>query len=192
MSAAAATRIFLRHGQCAGNVARVLVAPDDSPLTPLGEAQARAAADGLCGTPLKRILTSPLLRARQTTAIVASAFPEASVEVLPALRERSFGELDSWPVDAVKASPWAHCRSAWRACPPGGETLAEVAARVVAELAIWSDPEPLLVVAHAGVIRAVVGLLDGRPTSHIGRLRVPHAKPWTRHVRQDRWARLGV
>ena len=41
---AASTWVFLRHGECQGNVARLLVAPDDTPLTDLGWKQARSAA----------------------------------------------------------------------------------------------------------------------------------------------------
>ena len=183
-------RVFLRHGECVGNVDRLLVAPTDSPLTPRGWDQARAAAASLSAVSFSWILTSPMLRARQTAQAVAEVQPGATVEVVAALRERGFGELDAWPVDRVKASRWSSCRAAWNQASPGGETLAAVAYRAIAALDVRKGRGPTLVVAHAGVIRAVVGLLDGQPKVRIGRMRVPQAQPWHRTVEGDRWGQL--
>ena len=110
--------------------------------------------------------------------------------MLEDLRERSFGRLDGWTVDAVKQSEWAPMRAAWRMAVPGGETLAAVAARAVRTLEVRGVAAVTVVVTHAGVIRTLVGLLDGTPTSEIGRLRVPHAEPWVRAVTPGAWARI--
>jgi probable phosphoglycerate mutase len=183
--------VFLRHGQCEGNVARLLAAAADSPLTARGRLQARAAAGALRGIPLVSILTSPMLRARQTASIVAAeGFPYLTPEVVSELGERSFGALGEWTVDAVKSSPWGRCRTAWDQAVPGGETLAEVASRSVRALIEHAAQGPTLVVAHAGVIRSLVGLLDGVSPDRIGEIRVPHCEPWSRQVRPSRWAEL--
>lgn len=92
------------------------VAENDRPLTPEGELKFREAAKGLARV-LDRpdaLLTSPLLRARQTAAIAAQAWggPEPVPE--PALASGSFEAqaevLDRYPEDASVAifghEPW--------------------------------------------------------------------------------------
>lgn len=183
--------VFLRHAQCEGNVDRRLVAPDDSPLTTLGWEQAQAAVQQLAPLNVSKILVSPTLRTRQTAEVLGAACPGATVCVLDALRERSFGAMDAWTRDRLDASPWAEARMAWSTAVPGGESLAAVATRAADGLRVHCGADVTLVVSHAGVIRALVGLLDGLPPDEIGRLRVPHAVPWLRCVPPKVWSTLG-
>ena len=187
----ASTWVFLRHGQCQGNVGRLLVAPEDSPLTAAGWAQVRDAAAVLASFGIERIVSSPTLRARQTAAAVLERCPACHLVVLDALRERSFGPMDRWPIEQVRSSAWASTRTAWQHAPPDGETLAGVADRAIGALASLDPAGPTLVVTHAGVIRSVVGLLDGAPPDRIGCMKVPFAVPWRRRVPEERWAQLG-
>jgi len=181
--------VFLRHGQSEGNVARRLVGPAQSPLTELGVAQARACLPSLRQLGIQSISASPMRRARQTAEVASEGLGGLRIDLQDGLAERSFGELDGWTVEAVKASRWTHTRTAWRAAAPGGETLAEVALRALRAL-VRPQPAPRLIVAHAGTIRAVVGLLDGVDASRIGRIRVPHCRPWVRTVSASRVTRL--
>lgn len=187
---AASAWVFLRHAQCEGNVDRCLVAPDDSPLTTLGWEQARAAVDLLVPLEIAQILVSPTLRTLQTADVVRAACPEASVCVLDTLRERSFGAMDAWTREQLDTSPWGATRVAWSASVPGGESLATVAVRAADGLRTHSKAGVTLVVSHAGVIRALVGLIDGLPTEAIGRMRVPHAVPWIRRGSPEEWRTL--
>mmetsp|Transcript_97684 Transcript_97684/g.252792 ORF Transcript_97684/g.252792 Transcript_97684/m.252792 type:complete len:296 (-) Transcript_97684:48-935(-) len=64
---------FVRHAQAGHNVDEALVGTPDNPLTPAGEAQARAAAEGPAGAAVRGaelVITSPLMRAMQTTALL--------------------------------------------------------------------------------------------------------------------------
>ena len=187
----ASSWVFLRHGECQGNVARLLVAPDDVPLTATGWSQARAAGDVLAAMDIVRIVSSPALRARQTAAAVLERCPRCRLVVLDALRERSFGAMNLWTIEQVKASAWSSTRTAWHQAAPGGETLACVANRAIEALASLDDVGATLVVTHAGVMRAVVGLLDGVARDRIGTIQVPHAIPWQRSVPVGGWPGLG-
>ena len=183
--------IFLRHGECEGNVAGVLVAPDASPLTLLGRRQAEEAAQLLGPFEVERVLCSPMLRAQQTAAMLLPVLGLGPVEVVDALRERSFGPLNGWTRQQVRQSEWADCRVAWRDAPPGGESLEAVARRAAGALAALDTGETTVVVAHAGVIRALVGRVDGLPVGDIGRMRVPHGHPMHRLVPSGAWDRIG-
>ncbi|SKB10407.1 Broad specificity phosphatase PhoE [Aeromicrobium choanae] len=62
----------MRHGESTWNAAGRLQHRNPAPpLTELGRRQARQAAEGLRGTCVDVVLTSPALRARQTARIVA-------------------------------------------------------------------------------------------------------------------------
>lgn len=82
---------------------------EDRPLTPEGEEKFREAARGLARLVDRPdvLLTSPLLRARQTAALAAAAWGRVEPKETPALAGGSFEEqaevLDSYPDDATVA-----------------------------------------------------------------------------------------
>jgi glucosyl-3-phosphoglycerate phosphatase len=140
--------VFLRHGRTLGNIARVFQHPDD-PLAPEGFADADRAAALLADGPFARIAASDMARAWLTAGRVAarSGRPVAAV---PALRERYFGRWIGTPSHALD----------WRIDPPDGETLAGFVARVAEGFeTVLADPQPVLVVAHGGVLRVLAGML---------------------------------
>ncbi|MDP6952912.1 MAG: histidine phosphatase family protein, partial [Alphaproteobacteria bacterium] len=93
-------------------------------------------------------LTSPLLRARRTFAALPG-FARADCE--PAFAEQDFG--------AWEGQIYEHIDTDWSSPatlrPPGGESFADVVTRVHEAIDRIDAPE-LLVVAHAGPIRAAV------------------------------------
>jgi len=79
---------LLRHGVAAERGTRG-VTEEQRPLTPEGAAKMRAAAEGMkkLGVEFDALLTSPLVRARQTADIVASVYgARGRLKELPALR----------------------------------------------------------------------------------------------------------
>jgi phosphohistidine phosphatase len=92
------------------------VAEDDRPLTPEGELKFREAAKGLARLVDRpdALLTSPLLRARQTAAIASEAWGGPPPKQEPALASGSFEAqaevLDRYPEEATVAifghEPW--------------------------------------------------------------------------------------
>lgn len=148
---------FNREGRCQGRV--------DSPLTPLGLAQARAAGERLGKESAAfagrwRFECSPLGRARRSAEVVAEAAGFAAARVEPALVEVSYGELEGLDQAAVQARGWAPGSGLFGRAP-GGETLAEVKARCAAWLEAHQGPDPVAAVTHAGVIRTLRGLYLG-------------------------------
>ena len=89
-----ARALFLRHGESAHNAHTGAEALDEEAgdrLTERGVAQAEAAAAGLRGAGVTRILASPLRRARETAAPVAATLG-LSVETLGYAGEWRLGE----------------------------------------------------------------------------------------------------
>ncbi len=184
--------IFVRHGQSVANVERWLSGHVDTPLTDEGRAQARSAAAELAGTPLARAFTSDLVRAHDTARILLDR-RDVPLTVTSALRERECGDWACAKLDELRASGEVELLFGWHSKPPGGESQAQVGARVLAWLASVSEVEgTTLLVAHGGVIRILLGLLDGVALDAIGRNRVANATPHVRELAAGRWTDLAA
>lgn len=127
----------------------------DLPLTSEGAAELRT-ADFEAGT----VYVSPLLRARQTAAVL---FPSARLETEEDFREMDFGEFEGRSADEMADDPayraWVEGGCEGRC--PNGETRAEFCTRscrafaVLLERAAAERRERLVIVAHSGTLRAV-------------------------------------
>lgn len=103
---------------------------------------------------IKAILSSPLTRALRLAEALAEA-RGLSVQVEPRLIEMHFGDWEgqNWSdVPRAELDAWAEDIETYR--PPGGETVAEMAARVAAVLD--AAPPGTLLVAHAGIAKAAM------------------------------------
>ena len=176
--------LLIRHGESEGNRDRVFCLTPDVPLTETGRSQARAAAEWIATryAPV-RVVSSPFARARQTADILAAVLG-LTVAVEPDLRERSYGELAGQPYGAVRASADYDPGVYWQWCPPGGESLVEVAARageVLDRVARAAPEDDVVVVSHAAVMAAlrchITGAWErGRVTPNAGIALVEHRK----------------
>jgi len=144
--------VVVRHGRTEANAGGRLLGHLDLPLDELGRAQAAAVAAAV--GPVDRVVTSPLLRTRQTAACF-----EGPVVVDERFIELDYGEYDGKPLAEVPADVWRR----WRADPdfslPGGESLTALRLRVEAgldDLALAARTETIVVVAHVSPIKAAV------------------------------------
>src|SRR5262249_2072805 len=87
--------ILLRHGQSQWNLENRFTGWVDVPLSPRGEAEARAAGEKLRRHRIDKLYTSVLKRAIDTAtlALEASGIRPAAVERDAALNERMYGTL---------------------------------------------------------------------------------------------------
>jgi broad specificity phosphatase PhoE len=150
--------VLIRHGESEGNRDRVFTLTPDVPLTEAGHAQVREAADWVAARYRPTwIASSPYRRARQTAAILADRLA-VPVLIEDDLRERSYGELAGQPYVVARDLPDYDPSSYWLWCPPGGETLVEVAARAGAALdriAAKAPEDDIVVVSHGAVMMAL-------------------------------------
>jgi broad specificity phosphatase PhoE len=151
--------LLARHGQTDWNAERRWQGHSDRPLYERGREQAEALAERLAEIDLAAIYSSDLTRARDTAAAVAERLG-LDVRTLPELREVDVG---SWAgltrAEAEARFPEAFAR--WEQGHPGwddGESYEEMTARVVRaarQIAAAESDGPVLVVTHAGPIRAL-------------------------------------
>lgn len=162
------TSIWLvRHGQTELNRQRRYQGVSDSPLTPFGERQAAALAQRLRRIPFKVAVVSPSLRARATAEAILGD-REAQIVDDPRWSETSHGRWEGLTYAEVRArfpqEAVARFADALHGRPSGGESLAEVAARVASG---WSDllrRNPggrVLLVTHATPIQLVLCAIVG-------------------------------
>lgn len=148
---------FVRHGQSADNARNRLQGHADPPLTDLGRAEAERLRPALPPFAADRVVSSDLLRARDTAALLG--YPEARLD--PRLREIHVG---SWGGRSLAELP-PGSEPAWRGGPlraPDGESWAELQARVggVVDELLAAGGE-WLVVCHGGVVRAALSHITG-------------------------------
>lgn len=120
-----ATITLIRHGQTAWSLSGQHTGLTDIPLTPVGEHEACDLAPHLSQAHFSAVLTSPLLRARQTCRL--SGMDKGAI-IEPGLIEWNYGAYEGWrSIDIRRERPgWVIFRDG---CP-GGETPAQIAARV--------------------------------------------------------------
>jgi len=180
--------ILLRHGQSQWNLENRFTGWVDVPLSPKGEDEARQAGDKLRGRRIDRLFTSVLVRATETAALALerAGIADVPTERSAALNERMYGDLQGLN-KAEAATKWGDAQiKQWRRSydvrPPGGESLADTAARV---LPYWETrilPEltagrNVLIVAHGNSLRALVMHLDGLTREEVLALEIPTGRP---------------
>ena len=148
------TILLVRHGETAGNAARILQRAD-VPLNERGIRQAEQLARRLFNHGLAHIICSDLLRARMTAAPLA-ARSGIEIEESPLLQERNFGDLRGVPYAELTENPFGADFA-----PPNGEDWSTFHTRVAAAFDFIvtrrrSANGTLVVVTHGLVCRALV------------------------------------
>lgn len=156
---------LIRHGQTDWNLARRIQGSTDIPLNETGREDARLAAESLASGTHHAVYTSPLLRAKETAEIIADRLGLEVVGEVPDIREREFGDGEGMLVE-----DYISTYGDWHAEVPGAESLDQVGERAIAALHTIArearrrsapQAESVLVVAHGGVIRAVIDHVSG-------------------------------
>lgn len=181
--------VFVRHGESLANREGWLAGHQDPPLTEQGRTQARALAAELAPRPFGRAWTSDLSRARETAEIVLAGRP-VPLEVLPVLRERHLGDWEGASRERLRATGGLDLLMSWDGRPPGGESHRDVALRLIDWLAALPEGPPGLVVAHGALLRAALGLHEGRTPDEIGRWSLGNCHRIEVEEAPEHWVRL--
>jgi probable phosphoglycerate mutase len=170
--------LLIRHGQTEWNRDRRIQGNGDSPLTELGQAQAEAAARALERFDIAAIYASDAGRALQTAAPIAEATgctPQTDLR----LRERHYGLFEGKTHEDLRRQHADLHDEYLKRDPhfvvPGGESLAQVQARMVTactEIARRHDGQHVVVIAHGGTVRAFSRFVLGVPLDVVWRAHI--------------------
>ncbi len=157
----ATTTVLLRHGETPLSAERRFAGRGDIPLTDGGRHQAAAAARRLAARGgVEIVVSSPLRRALRTAEAAARA-TGAPLAVEDDLVETDFGKWEGMSF-AEAAAQWPEEMSAWLAgadaAPPGGESFAATARRVLGaldRLLAAHQGKTLLLVSHVTPIKTM-------------------------------------
>ena len=153
------TVYLIRHGKTQGNLEGRYIGRTDQPLCPQGRKERR----GRTGPAADRVIVSPLLRCRETAALL---YPGRDVKVVDGLREADFGAFAGHTYEALKDDPRyrAVLDSAGAAAPPGGESRAAQQARALrafqSVMAACGEDERVAFVVHGGTIMCLLEALE--------------------------------
>ncbi len=169
-------RIYLmRHGEIPLSGETRYIGQLDLPLTARGVDQVRQWREPLSAVRFSRVYCSDLLRCRHTVRLVLGDDRD-DVLFEPMLREICLGTWEGLPVGEVKErfpEGWkrrGEDLAGYR--PEGGESFADLAARVVPFFRTIAESMEgdVLVVAHAGVNRTILSHVLGMPLNNVLRI----------------------
>ncbi|AUG06719.1 histidine phosphatase family protein [Pseudomonas sp. S09G 359] len=156
----------IRHGETWANAEHRYLGALDPELTERGREQAASISQKL-PSGIEVLIVSPRLRAQQTAQILNHELNLEPV-TMDAFRERDVGVFEGLTQAEAKAlhpALWAqNITRQWAAGPTGGESIAEVVARVhqgLVELAALYPQRVVLLVAHGFVAKVIRALAKG-------------------------------
>lgn len=179
---------LVRHGATAWNLERRFIGQSDIPLAPIGRTQAHWVGCRLRLEHIRAIYSSDLLRAYETARIIAEQCSlERPVTQSSAWREMSFGDWEGLAYAQI-ADQYKHHLGFFsnpiNHSPPGGEPFSQLVQRVqtaftelAQEAAKETDPTKwgdIVLVCHAGTLRALLCSLLGMPLERQWQLRLDH------------------
>jgi probable phosphomutase (TIGR03848 family) len=158
-----ATVLLLRHGRTTANATGELAGRRPVELDETGRAQAARAGERLRPLPLAAVVSSPLIRCRQTVEL---ALPGLPVTVEEGLTECGYGDWEGRPLkELAKEELWPVVQAHPSAVVfPGGEAMAAMSARAIAAIRQWDaritaehGAEAVWVAcSHGDVIKAIL------------------------------------
>jgi probable phosphomutase (TIGR03848 family) len=157
------TVLLLRHGRTTANASGGLAGRRPVELDDTGREQARRVGERLRALPLAAVVSSPLIRCRQTLEL---ALPDVVPSIEDGLIECGYGDWEGRPLKELAEDPlWPVVQQHPSAVVfPNGEAMAAMSARAVAAVRAWDTriaaehgPDALWVAcSHGDVIKAIV------------------------------------
>jgi len=148
------TIYFVRHGESEANLAEIASGQgNDVPLTITGRQQAKAAGQSLKDKEIELVVSSPLIRTKQTAEIIAKeiGYDPKKIVYNPLFAERSLGTYEGGPMAAY----WKDLKS--NTLHQSAETTEQMYARFTRALESLHQykENTILIVSHGGASRAI-------------------------------------
>jgi broad specificity phosphatase PhoE len=149
---------LIRHGETEWSKSGAHTSRTDIPLTEVGREKAAAMGRYLAGKPFALVLTSPMLRARETSRL--AGFGNAEID--PNLQEWDYGDYEglTTPQIQLQRPGW----SLWRDGTANGETVEQAAVRTRAVIRRALDASgDVALFAHGHILRILTACWLGLP-----------------------------
>ena len=166
---------LIRHGATDANYdGRYIGCKTDLPLAPEGLNELRLLKDDIDYPEIERLYSSPMLRCRQTVAVLYPDFEPVTVEEL---KEYDFGSFENKTAAELESNPnfipWTSGRLS---APPGGEDNSEFIKRICVGF-----NKIVLDMIESGLTESAVIMHGGAIMMLLGVSAVPRSKPveWT-------------
>ena len=167
-----------RHGETTWNAVGRYQGRLETPLSPLGQAQAQALAGALRNKGVARIISSPLSRCVQT-ALPLSMVTGVPIETEPLLSEIAHGTWEGRYRDEIaRTEPELYYE--WREHPErvkflNGESLQDVMDRWKRFVSEFDPAVDTLIMTHDIVVRCALLERAGRPLQDLRHVHAPNA-----------------
>ena len=180
--------VIVRHGQSEWNLQNRFTGETDVPLTAKGRMEACIAGDKLRPLNFSHAFTSQLIRAIETLELILERAGQTDCPVTRdhALNERNYGRLQGLNKGDVATRFGEQLVAIWRRSysvrPPGGESLADTAARVLPYYhavieSLLKAGKNVLIVAHGNSLRSLMMFLEGISEDAIADVDLPTGVP---------------
>lgn len=159
---------FVRHGETDGNKKQLYQGWTNTPLNEIGIWQAERLAQRFKQQEFDCIYSSPLSRSLKTASII-NRYHGLKIHEVKHIKEINFGEWENmsrYQLEELYPNHLQEWRNDWKKFViPGGESLEIAYERITSWLDRFikdKDQGKVLIVSHAGAIRAMVSRLVGR------------------------------
>ncbi len=157
--------LLIRHGQTTVNCQGLVHGRADATgLDEVGKAQVASLVPVCKAHQVKRLMSSPEIRALETAEILAGGL-DLHVRQVEALRERDWGLWAGEPWEQIhgRLKPMT-LEERFTFVPPNGESWQQMEQRLQRYVQEWQGlTETVAVVAHGGLLRALIPLLLEEP-----------------------------
>jgi broad specificity phosphatase PhoE len=174
------TALLMRHGETRWNREGRVMGRNPVELSDNGRVQVATAARFVSFLRPDLIVTSPLVRARQSAQIVADELGGVEIVEEPTIAEVLYGRWEGMSFHELIEDPHylEYRKSPIEHPTPGGETIPQVQERGVSAICRAFEAHPgrrLLFVSHGDIIRTVLCHFLGLDLNFFNRLRVDNA-----------------
>ena len=148
---------IIRHGQTDWNLEKKMIGQIDVPLNQTGKEQAKASIKQLSALKIDEIISSDLVRTKETADIINTAL-HLPISFDARLRERNYGDLEGISEKDISQETW----SIFNKDPHKmhAESPEDLYKRVKSFFNEVDSSKNILVVTHSGVLRMAMLLLQ--------------------------------
>lgn len=180
--------VLMRHGESEWNKENRFTGFKDVDLSEKGVEEAKNAGVQLQSIAFDKVYTSTLMRAYKTAQLALDAAAQGHLSLIKHddLRERDYGDLTGLNKDETRQKYGDEQVHIWRRSydvqPPGGESLADVVARVTPYYKAHILPDiqagkNVLIAAHGNTLRALLIILGENTPENINSAEIGTGAP---------------